>query len=317
MLFLRDAMHPFKSKISRIIKTNLMNPRKLSKQEKLRLLKHKGISINHLKDNDPQLANILADGTIAERRLFRRWITAQTLALFENSKGDIHRYVNDKVEKLARGEYEYALYYSMINSGFLFANKDSYNVFPYRTPTIYHIPKMWKIVIDEMHAQRRLMRSDILNYKQRMAFFNTKVLLAMLDKLPSDIKIESLKNNINADEAKGINAFTDRRIIADVSTYIQTLKFKAITVKVPVEFIVAYLKAGIFYSTQNLLLFNGFTYNGLKGEKAFDIFKASFSTLGVAEHITMFNTFLQNNDTFQKLRQHWADNYQNALKLID
>ena len=214
-------------------------------------------------DDDPVFAMINKGGHVPDRRLFRRWVMAQmfrTLRLMKDRKWDF-------TKCLQLNGYEYS----------------------------------WKMLVEEIRVQKRLWDSgDIENLTERNRFFNSTVVLGMMDDYLSDLQkyIDALKvkhcKNVPYKTIKGKHIFVDdilAKVFYPLNSVRDRVKFDVCDIndlyhylkkfndarvhmkwetKMSKSFIDAYKAAGAFYTMKNLIMFHGckFRENGKFTSKA-------------------------------------------------
>lgn len=120
-----------------------------------------------LDDNDPIFDHIISQGTVPNRRLFRRWVMAQMFHML--SYTDFHSKEPVGVtEMIHRLGYEY----------------------------------QWKMLLNELHAQMKMEGRDAVNFADRNRWFNAEVVVAMAEDYITQLKkcVENLKER----KCKGI-----------------------------------------------------------------------------------------------------------------
>lgn len=201
-------------------------------------------------DDDPIYELIEKGGHVPERRLFRRWVMAQmfrTLRMMKGRKWDF-------TKCLQLHGYEYS----------------------------------WKMLVEEIRVQKRLLDSgDLENFYERNRFFNSAVVLDMMDDYLDDLKkyVDDLKvkrcKGVPYKTIKGTHIFVDHipakvfyplnsarnRVKVDAcdinSLYNYLKKFNDARVhmkwetKMSKSFVDAYKAAGAFYTMKNLIMFHG------------------------------------------------------------
>ena len=201
-------------------------------------------------DDDPIYELIEKGGHVPERRLFRRWVMAQMFRNLRLMKGRNWNFTRC----LQRNGYEYS----------------------------------WKMLVEEIRVQKRLLDSgDLENFYERNRFFNSAVVLDMMDDYLDDLKkyVDDLKvkrcKGVPYKTIKGTHIFVDHipakvfyplnsarnRVKVDVcdinSLYHYLKKFNDARVhmkwetKMSKSFVDAYKAAGAFYTMKNLIMFHG------------------------------------------------------------
>ena len=97
-----------------------------------------------LDDNDPIFGSIMAQGTVPNNRLFRRWVMAQMFHMMS------YTHYREKepagvTEMIHRKGYDY----------------------------------QWKMLLNELHAQMKMEHKDITGFAERNRWFNRDVVLAI------------------------------------------------------------------------------------------------------------------------------------------
>lgn len=201
-------------------------------------------------DDDPIYELIEKGGHVPERRLFRRWVMAQMFRNLRLMKGRNWNFTRC----LQRNGYEYS----------------------------------WKMLVEEIRVQKRLLDSgDLENFYERNRFFNSAVVLDMMDDYLDDLKkyVDDLKvkrcKGVPYKTIKGTHIFVDHipakvfyplnsarnRVKVDAcdinSLYNYLKKFNDARVhmkwetKMSKSFVDAYKAAGAFYTMKNLIMFHG------------------------------------------------------------
>lgn len=201
-------------------------------------------------DDDPIYELIEKGGHVPERRLFRRWVMAQMFHNLRLMKGRNWNFTRC----LQRNGYEYS----------------------------------WKMLVEEIRVQKRLLDSgDLENFYERNRFFNSAVVLDMMDDYLDDLKkyVDDLKvkrcKGVPYKTIKGTHIFVDHipakvfyplnsarnRVKVDAcdinSLYHYLKKFNDARVhmkwetKMSKSFVDAYKAAGAFYTMKNLIMFHG------------------------------------------------------------
>jgi hypothetical protein len=203
-------------------------------------------------DNDPVYEQILKNGTIPDRRLFRRWVMAQMFYI------------------LRRMETKKMSFVSVIQC--------------------YGYEYQWRMLEEEMRVQTVLYRKDAENFFERNLFFNSKVVLGMM--LDYEAKLISHVCSLKIKHCKGLPYKTvcgNHYFISDIENklykplrdiydnlpsdsdklYQAVRKFNKLrphlkwqTKQAP-AFIDAYKGAGAFFTMKNLILFHGCLFSGI------------------------------------------------------
>ncbi|MFK1903883.1 hypothetical protein ACIXC0_05705 [Bacteroides fragilis] len=106
-----------------------------------------------LEDNDPIFGSIMAQGTVPNNRLFRRWVMAQ---MFHMMSYTHHRRKEPAgmTEMIHRKGYDY----------------------------------QWKMLLNELHAQMKMEYKDITGFTERNRWFNRNVVLSIAEDYVSALK---------------------------------------------------------------------------------------------------------------------------------
>lgn len=212
---------------------------------------NKNGKLSILEDNDPIFDNIIAQGTVPNRRLFRRFVMAQMFHMLSYTDYCSWEPVG-VTEMIHRLGYEY----------------------------------QWKMLIDELHAQMKMERYDPENFADRNRWFNVKVVTAIAKDY-----IEQLEKYVDGLPVKKCKGIPYKRLggrdifVQDLNTklysplriavrYIETAKnatqlynttkkFNDQRFKMKYEtpqskaWVDAYKGAGAFFTMQNLIRFHG------------------------------------------------------------
>lgn len=128
-----------------------------------------------LSDDDPIFSYITSKGTVPNRHLFRRFVTAQMFHMMSYTPyGD--RVPLGMTEMIHLRGYEY----------------------------------QWKMLINELNAQMRMEGKDIPNFTDRNRWFNVNIVVALAEDY-----IEQLKKRINALPDKHCKSIPYKRICGD------------------------------------------------------------------------------------------------------
>lgn len=255
-----------------------IRPPKMPKtaQERIEALRDAGVDVTHLfamrganggefvasnkdgklsilDDNDPIFDYITQQGTVPNRRLFRRWVMAQ---MFHMMSYVPYREKNPLgvTEMIHRLGYEY----------------------------------QWKMLLNELHAQMKMEERDWDNFVYRNRWFNAEVVTAMAEDYISLLKkrVDALKNR----NCKGVpykrigsrNIFVDdlhfklynplrlaigaiRRANNAAQLYNAAKAFNDLRIKMSHDtpqskaWVDAYKGSGAFFTMQNLIRFHGCT----------------------------------------------------------
>lgn len=214
---------------------------------------NKNGKLSILEDNDPIFDNIIAQGTVPNRRLFRRFVMAQMFHMLSYTDYGSWEPVG-VTEMIHRLGYEY----------------------------------QWKMLIDELHAQMKMERYDPENFADRNRWFNVKVVTAIakdyigqLEKYVKDLPVKKCKG-IPYKRLGGRDIFVQdlnaklysplRIAVRYIETaknatqlYNAAKKFNDQRFKMKHEtpqskaWVDAYKGAGAFFTMQNLIRFHGCT----------------------------------------------------------
>jgi len=298
-----------------------MRKEPLTTPQKMRILQRNGIDTSKLlsfddsgahmpQGYDPVFDKILANGTLHERRLFRRWITSQTLRLFLSCPDQ--RSLENKVAKMARRNFR--SYYMNGMSGI-------------RLKSFYKYNYMWQVIFDEIETQRTLLHHDPETLAMRRKFFNEELIRGIMHSWRiaapshSDLnKFDSLRHTEQLLD-KGVPFYASKMQEACQALardgrrrFKRTVALKGNDF-VPEAFVKAYLASGFFFSLQNLFLFNGFTLGGwrISGEKAFDQLKKE--DLSYENLYKIFTTTMKDNaDKVSGIRKAWREQYETVTQ---
>ncbi len=123
--------------------------------------------LSMLDDNDPIFSHIIEQGTVPNRRLFRRWVMAQMFHMMSytphRSKEPVG--VTNMIHRLG---YDY----------------------------------QWKMLMDELYAQMKMSERDAVNFTDRNRWFNTDVVMAMANDYI--VQLKERVNNLNVKKCKGV-----------------------------------------------------------------------------------------------------------------
>lgn len=293
-----------------------MRKEPLTTPQKMRILQRNGIDTSKLlyfddngahmpAGNDPVFDKILANGTLHERRLFRRWITSQTLRLYLSCPDQ--RSLENKVEKMARRNFR--SYYMNGMSGI-------------RLKSFYKYNYMWQVIFDEMETQRTLLHHDPETLAMRRKFFNEELIREIVNSWYIAAPSHSDPNRFDSPRHteqllnKGIPFYSTKmeeacRALARDGRrrFKRTVALKGNDF-VPEAFVKAYLASGFFFSLQNLFLFNGFTLRPyhISGEKAFNQLKTE--DLSYENLYKIFTATMKDNaEKVKNIWKTWREQY--------
>lgn len=204
-----------------------------------------------LSDDDPIFDFIARQGTVPNRRLFRRWIMSQMFHMLSYVPYG-QRKPAGPTDMIHRLGYEY----------------------------------QWKMLMNELHAQMKMQGRDAANFADRNRWFNARVVAAMAKDY-----IEQLKERVNALEVRKCKGIPYKRIgsrdifLEDLQSklynplqmaiwhferaknaaqlYYAAKTFNSLRIKMKHDtpqskaWIDAYKGAGAFFTMQNLIRFHG------------------------------------------------------------
>jgi len=214
------------------------------------VVSNQGGRLEILKDNDPLFESIAKQGTVKNRRLFRRWVMAQMFRLMSHiPHGQVEP--ENVTEMIHRFGYEY----------------------------------QWKMLMNELHAQMKMEGKDVANFTDRNRWFNRNVVVAMANDY-----LEQLEKRVNALPERKCKGIPYKRIsgrdifVSDLQSklfvplrtevlrisyaknaaqlYSAAQKFNALRVKMThdtpqcKEWVDAYKGSGAFFTMQNLIRFH-------------------------------------------------------------
>jgi len=298
-----------------------MRKEPLTTPQKMRILQRNGIDTSKLlsfDDNgahmpngyDPVFDEILANGTLHERRLFRRWITSQTLKLYLSCPDQ--RRLEAKIANMARRNFR--SYY--LNRG--------------RQKSFYKYNYMWQVIFEEMKTQRQMLHHDPETFALRRKFFNEELIREIIRDwyiaAPFNSNLDRFTSLSHTRELlnKGVPFYASQMQEACQALardgrkrFKRTYPVKG-NLLVPEAFVKAYLASGFFFTLQNLFLFNGFTVRGyllgrdgatFSGNSAFDLLK--ICDLSYENLYRIFEAVMeQNKDKVAGIRKAWHDQYE-------
>lgn len=121
---------------------------------------NKGGKLVMLDDNDPIFDHIISQGTVPNRRLFRRFVMAQMFHMLSYTDFRSKKPVG-VTEMIHRLGYEY----------------------------------QWKMLMDELHAQMKMEGRDLENFADRNRWFNAGVVVSMAEDYIANLKkyVDALK----------------------------------------------------------------------------------------------------------------------------
>ena len=225
------------------------------------VVSNKDGKLSILADDDPIFRAILSQGTVPNRRLFRRWVMAQMFHMLSYKE----RFRKEPVgvtEMIHRMGYEY----------------------------------QWRMLLDELHAQMKMESRDLASFSERNRWFNVRVVEAMAQEY-----VENLTRYVGAQPVKKCEGVPYKRVGGEnifeqdlynklygplnraagrirsaknaAQLYNAAKAFDDLRVRLPREtpqckaWIDAYKGAGASYTMQNLLRFHGCTLIDDHGEQ--------------------------------------------------
>ena len=209
-------------------------------------------------ENDPIFASIMAEGTVPDRRLFRRWVMAQMFRMLSSK----HWYGGDYTKAMHCKGYEYT----------------------------------WEMTVEEFRVQAKLAANDPENFLKRNRWFNKEVAVKMVEDYFKVLKqyFDGLKEKhckgVPYKTIGGTNVFVAdfyKKFISPLNHYkwaIERAKnpqelYKAVAnfnyerTKLPWDtkqsaaWVEAYKGSGAYYTLQNLILFHGAVLTGKYNKK--------------------------------------------------
>ena len=147
---------------------------------------NKGGRLVMLDDNDPLFEHIISQGTVHNRRLFRRWVMAQMFHMMSQTEYRSKEPVG-VTEMIHRLGYEY----------------------------------QWKMLLNELHAQMKMEGRDIENFADRNRWFNAGVVADMAEDY-----IEKLKKRVNALKVRKCKGVPYKRISSGRDIFVSDLDNK-------------------------------------------------------------------------------------------
>lgn len=239
-------------------------------------------------DDDPVFAAILASGTTPEKRLFRRWVTAQMFRLLRSPEG-----LYTEIRK--RGPaYQWKMTLEELRVQARIAKND---------PKGFEERNLWfnKRLIKKMaeHRLKLLRREQKTIAKLINGDCNTygRKLVALSDEQMAHLK--TLAGKI-------------RHMNTPATLYRATRDFVAACPVFENESICpawfdAYRGAGGYFTLKNLILFSGLHYKGLSGEKATKLLRTFASKRnGYEMYAEMLNTFEADGLDIDAKQKEWA-----------
>ena len=215
------------------------------------IVSNKSGHLTILADNDPIFECIAQQGTVKNRRLFRRWVMAQIFHMMSYVPYGQKKPVG-VTEMIHRLGYEY----------------------------------QWKMLMNELYAQAKMEGKDLTNFADRNRWFNASVVAAMARDYIE--KLEARVDSLQERKCKGIpyKRICNRNIfVSDLNVklyaplnlammrirqarnaaqlYTATKDFNELRVKMTWDtpqskaWVDAYKGSGAFYTMQNLIRFHG------------------------------------------------------------
>ena len=214
-----------------------------------------------LDDNDPIFGSIMAQGTVPNNRLFRRWVMAQMFHMMS------YTHYREKepagvTEMIHRKGYDY----------------------------------QWKMLLNELHAQMKMEHKDITGFAERNRWFNRDVVLAIASDYVNALKKHV--GNLETRKCKGVpykrihgrNIFVEdlqsklyyplsiaithiRHALDATQLYNAVRQFNDRRIRLPwgtpqsKAWMDAYKGAGAFFTMQNLIRFHGCTAVNDRGRR--------------------------------------------------
>ena len=214
-----------------------------------------------LDDNDPIFGSIMAQGTVPNNRLFRRWVMAQMFHMMS------YTHYREKepagvTEMIHRKGYDY----------------------------------QWKMLLNELHAQMKMEHKDITGFAERNRWFNRDVVLAIASDYVNALKKHV--GNLETRKCKGVpykrihgrNIFVEdlqsklyyplsiaithiRHALDATQLYNAVRQFNDRRIRLPwgtpqsKAWMDAYKGAGAFFTMQNLIRFHGCTAVNARGRR--------------------------------------------------
>lgn len=215
------------------------------------LASNKDGKLSILDDNDPIFDYIVTQGTVPNRRLFRRWVMAQMFHMLAHTDFRQKEPVG-VTEMIHRLGYDY----------------------------------QWKMLKNELYAQKKMEYRDAVNFTDRNRWFNTRIAVSMaedyLTKLQKHIDTLQLRKcrGVPYKQVSGCNIFISeipakiyepiRSVITRIrqaknatQLYNAVKKFDDMRIRLPRDtpqnqvWIDAYKGSGAFFTMQNLIRFHG------------------------------------------------------------
>lgn len=214
------------------------------------LASNKDGKLSILDDNDPIFDYIATQGTVPNRRLFRRWVMAQMFHMLAHTDFRQKEPVG-VTEMIHRLGYDY----------------------------------QWKMLKNELYAQKKMENRDAVNFTDRNRWFNTRVAVSMAEDYLKKLQkhVDSLQfrkcKGVPYKHISGCNIFVSeipakiyepiRSVIIRIrqaknatQLYNAVKKFDDIRIRLPhetpqcKEWVDAYKGSGAFFTMQNLIRFH-------------------------------------------------------------
>lgn len=214
-----------------------------------------------LDDNDPIFGSIMAQGTVPNNRLFRRWVMAQMFHMMSYTHY-CEKEPAGVTEMIHRKGYDY----------------------------------QWKMLLNELHAQMKMEHKDITGFAERNRWFNRDVVLAIASDYVNALKKHV--GNLETRKCKGVpykrihgrNIFVEdlqsklyyplsiaithiRHALDATQLYNAVRQFNDRRIRLPwgtpqsKAWMDAYKGAGAFFTMQNLIRFHGCTAVNDRGRR--------------------------------------------------
>ncbi len=210
-------------------------------------------------EDDPIFASIMAEGTVPDRRLFRRWVMAQMFRMLR-----VDRWNNGYTDAMHDKGYEYT----------------------------------WSMVEEEFRIQAKLAKNDPENFLKRNRWFNKEVVVKMANDYIKELNhyFDGLKEKhckgVPYKTVNGVNVFVadfSKKFIQPLSSiiwkieraktpqelYCAVSKFNHNNCRVTLPWrtkqssawVEAFKGSGAYYTLQNLILFHGAVLTGKFNKK--------------------------------------------------
>lgn len=244
------------------------------------------------KDDDPVLRSILESGTIPERRLFRRWVTAQMFRLLGDGFGyerTVRRRGPSYMWKMAVEEYR-------VQAILQKKDPDAFrerNLWFNRAVAV----KMVRHYIDQLEKkakrQSEIEHGSPTRSGEKLIHFAPK-------------KTERI-NSVAYRIPKAKDAAAIHRLLKTFSESRFTFKNETVCQ----AWYDAFRGAGAYFTLKNLILFHGITFHGHKGEEAADcLFRRAEYLVRCGHSYKMFGEMLEtlrkNSIDVKAMRAQWA-----------